>query len=701
MTIKRSLLLIILLFNLFIAYFLVSDILRLLHHQHALKEEQEANIAMTDLLKSAANWAVERGITNAALSANASASQGLKDKILKRRSDGDAYYEDALLHIDELSKEMDQDSKLFAIINEQTAVLKAIFSQVQKLRNRADNNLAIPKSNRDNSVIQNWLPTMSKMILQSQDLRFSMTEEILKLDPEMGAQAELRHFAWIMSEYAGRERAILGGILSSNQPISMRKLKILSENRGRVEEAWDLVKKLSHEASPETKRAIKYVQATFFDDFDTLRNDIYDAGLDGNRYPVNSGQWIGASTEAIDSILAMQDASVQESEVHIAETATEVQNEIILEAILLLITLLISGSAFYVVLFKVTRPISDMTHVMNELADGNTDVEIPAVGRADEVGEMADSVQVFKDNAIEQKELRAKQQETEERAEKEKKEAMQNLADSFEKRVHSIITLVTSSVTQLEQTAKTMTQLVQESSEKVEDATNRAGQTSSNVDSVASAAGEMTLTVKEISSQIHRSNELVNASVKNVENADTHAQALSEASVKVREVVQLIADIAGQINLLALNATIESARAGDAGKGFAVVASEVKNLASQTDKSIQEIETVISEMNHVSGDIVGALSTIKQSVEDIASSSSGIASAVEEQSATTNEISSNMQSAARGTQMISQSLEEVTTSSGQSKSASEQVLQAAEQLSEQSESLDSEVHAFLSEIRAA
>jgi methyl-accepting chemotaxis protein len=211
----------------------------------------------------------------------------------------------------------------------------------------------------------------------------------------------------------------------------------------------------------------------------------------------------------------------------------------------------------------------------------------------------------------------------------------------------------------------------------------------------------MSATVREISSQLQNSNNLISKSVDSVEHADTHAQALAEASQKVEEVVQIISDIAGQINLLALNATIESARAGEAGKGFAVVASEVKNLAGQTDKSIQEIETVIAEMNEVSSDIIGALKGIKHSVQDISESSSGIASAVEEQSATTNEIAQNMQSAAQGTQTISDNLEAVSSGASQSQSAAEQVLSAAQDLSRQSETLDKEVKAFLEEIRSA
>jgi methyl-accepting chemotaxis protein len=171
------------------------------------------------------------------------------------------------------------------------------------------------------------------------------------------------------------------------------------------------------------------------------------------------------------------------------------------------------------------------------------------------------------------------------------------------------------------------------------------------------------------------------------------------ASGKVKEVIQLIADISGQINLLALNATIESARAGEAGKGFAVVASEVKNLANQTDKSIEEITHVIDEMNNASENIVKSLRGIKESIANISHSYNNVASAVEQQSATTNEIAHNMQVAARGTDVISKSIKQVTEYSTEADISAGQILDASQELSRQAEGLNAKVDEFLAGLR--
>jgi len=166
------------------------------------------------------------------------------------------------------------------------------------------------------------------------------------------------------------------------------------------------------------------------------------------------------------------------------------------------------------------------------------------------------------------------------------------------------------------------------------------------MDSVAAGAEELNASVREISEAMTKSKDTAATAVNRVEAADQEAQRLSAAAESMRSIVQLIGDITGQINLLALNATIESARAGEAGRGFAVVASEVKNLANQAKQATDKIELEIGNLNGISGDVVGALSSIKKAIQDVAEYVNSTAAAVEEQSAVTGEMSTNMQRAA-------------------------------------------------------
>ena len=193
-------------------------------------------------------------------------------------------------------------------------------------------------------------------------------------------------------------------------------------------------------------------------------------------------------------------------------------------------------------------------------------------------------------------------------------------------------------------------------------AASSATQAATTVQTIAAGAEELNSSIQEIAESMSRSKVAVDQVMQLTDQADKSTQELSQAAEQMSGIVNIIQDIANQINLLALNATIESARAGDAGKGFAVVASEVKNLAMQVGQATDKISTEINGMQSISSDVVQALSTIKQSIGDVQISVSGVASAIEEQNAVTTEMSSNMQVAATACDEVDRGLREILQS---------------------------------------
>jgi methyl-accepting chemotaxis protein len=166
------------------------------------------------------------------------------------------------------------------------------------------------------------------------------------------------------------------------------------------------------------------------------------------------------------------------------------------------------------------------------------------------------------------------------------------------------------------------------------------------MESVAAGAEQLNASVREISEAMGKSKDTAAAAVDRVGIADQQAQRLSAAAGSMSNIVQLIGDITGQINLLALNATIESARAGEAGRGFAVVAAEVKNLANQAKQATDKIGQEIGNLNSISSDVVDALDAIKHAIQTVSEYVSSTAAAVEEQSTVTGDMSSSMRRAA-------------------------------------------------------
>jgi methyl-accepting chemotaxis protein len=337
---------------------------------------------------------------------------------------------------------------------------------------------------------------------------------------------------------------------------------------------------------------------------------------------------------------------------------------------ILLALLALTGTAVAFIGKRITRPIVTASDMLKDIAQGEGDLTRRLkVESRDEVGEMAKWFNMFIEN-------------------------IQSIIGSVAENAHqvndassdlnAISDQMSSGAGQTSDKADTVAAASEEMSTNMNSVAAAMEEAATNVGMVATAAEEMTATINEIAQNTEKARGVTGEAVKQAGNASSQVTELGTAAQEIGKVIETITEISEQVNLLALNATIEAARAGEAGKGFAVVANEIKNLARQTADATGEIKSRVESIQNSTDGTVTEIGNITRVVNEVNEIVSTIATAVEEQRVTTNEIAGNVAQAAQGIEEVNENVAHSSTVSSEISHDMAEVTQAASEISDSS-----------------
>ena len=372
----------------------------------------------------------------------------------------------------------------------------------------------------------------------------------------------------------------------------------------------------------------------------------------------------------------------------------------LLTAAIIALAILLAIATTYIMMRAVAKPISKITDIMTRLAAGEIDVVAGFKKRTNEIGKMQDAVEVFQSNAIKRVELE-KASALDSSRELTRQNEIDKLIATFKEEASSLFASFNEQADAMQETAASMNSLVSNAHKESAEAKDNSFASTSSIQTVATAAEELSISTQEITRQVQTTSIIVDQGASSATETSDRISTLATSAQKIGDVVSLIQDIAEQTNLLALNATIEAARAGEQGRGFAVVASEVKSLASQTSHATSEIAQQIADIQAASDDAVDAIFSITETMTVVKGHTEAITDSVTQQDAATQEISTSAQQASMESSKISDNISNVSDTVQQTNASAAAILDTSNRLTKNATRLNEHVETFLKKVAAA
>ncbi|TCQ97331.1 methyl-accepting chemotaxis protein [Neorhizobium sp. JUb45] len=539
------------------------------------------------------------------------------------------------------------------------------YDALKALRSRVDANLSRDLAQREPALRDEVLNFGNEVLAVFDETSTALESRVRTLDQSLTGLIEMRAYAWAARNNGGTSAVTITSLIGASRALTSDERATLLKTDSATGFAWKAVGGLvAHESTPADIKA-KYAagSSAYFDGaFNDKREALLRDLAAGPSTVFTVDDWQMTSNAALGVVAQVALAAMAELD----ETAAQMRSTATMNAVLMSLGAILAlatglgGTAIIVI--RVIRPIRALTDCMVALSHGNSGINVPGFGRADEIGEMAGSVEVFRQASIrngqleqeaEANRIRAEndriemQRVSEEDADRRLNQATAALAEGlkllatgnmlceielpfdpqFEALRHDFnasVKQLRTTLSEFERSVTTVSSGASEISAASNDLARRTEQQAASLEETAAALEQITANVKSTSHRASDAREVVrNVKVKAdqsgtvVQNATAAMARIEQSSQQIGQIIGVIDEIAFQTNLLALNAGVEAARAGEAGKGFAVVAQEVRELAQRSAAAAKEIKQLIATSEIAVGEGVSLVDSTGACLTDI------------------------------------------------------------------------------------
>jgi methyl-accepting chemotaxis protein len=467
-----------------------------------------------------------------------------------------------------------------------------------------------------------------------------------------------------MSEFAGRLRGSVNGLISRGGHASGPEAQSMGVLQGRIDGAWTAIEARMDSFPTAVRQSIEMAGQAWRDGFGPLRRSVMEASAQGRDWTVPAADWFRQASTAIDALLAAQATSGQAIDQVLEAERVRGQHAVLVAATGLVTSILLVAGMIWLVRRRVVAPLREVIGVINRLAADDLDAEPPPVRGSDEISQLCAATARFRDTARQVRAMSDKQVALADRAERARAEAIREIGTMIEEVSEEAIGATRDSAGRVVALSDRVHDATAVIVADVHGAAGEAGRVRESAQVAADGARALEGAIREIAAQMARAATSTHTAVGQTEAARGTFDALAANVGAIGEVAALIGQIANQTNLLALNATIEAARAGEAGRGFAVVAGEVKALAQQTARSSENISQRIGAIEPVTREALAAMDAIRRSVSDIDAIASAVAAAVEEQSAGVASVARGVGTSSEAAESVAARMETIAAETG-------------------------------------